>query len=86
MIDVAYTNIQSRTKINGQLLILLPLYKTFARGVHSHTVIYYCEVVTIFINVDTRIKGVETGDHETKQPFFLRDITWITRMQVILKL
>ena len=67
MIDVAYTNIQSRTKINGLLLILLPLFKTFARSVHSHTVIYYCEVVAIFINVDTKIKGVEIGDHETKQ-------------------
>ena len=51
------------------------------------------EVLAIFINADTRIKGVQIGDHETKQnillmmqPFFFRDITCITRMQVILKL
>ena len=25
------------------------------------------EVLAIFIDADTRIKGVETGDHETKQ-------------------
>ena len=25
------------------------------------------EVLAIFINVDTRIKGVQIGDHETKE-------------------
>ena len=43
MIEVAYTNIQSKTKINGLASdFFLPLYKKFARGFHTHTVIYYC--------------------------------------------
>ena len=50
------------------------------------------EIIAIFINADKRIKGVQIGDHETKPyillktPFFLRDISCLTRMQVILKL
>ena len=51
------------------------------------------EVLAIFINADTRIKGVQMGDHETKQqfllmatPIFLRDSICLTRMQLILKL
>ena len=48
------------------------------------------EVLAIFIIADTMINGVQIGNHETKQnillittPFFLRDITCLTRMQVI---
>ena len=51
------------------------------------------EVSAIFTDADTRIKGVQIEDHKIKQyyllitsPFFLRDITSLTRMQVILKL
>ena len=51
------------------------------------------EVPTIFIDADTKIKGAQTENHETKQqlllitlPFLLRDITSLTRIQVILKL
>ena len=49
-------------------------------------------VLAIFINADRRIKGVQIGHHETKQeillitPIFLRDITCLTRMQMITKL
>ena len=51
------------------------------------------EVLAIFIKADRRIKGVQIGDHETKQqillitpPIFLKDIICLIRMQVILKL
>ena len=61
--------------------ILILLYVTVA------------EVPAIFTDADTRIKGVQIGDHKIKQqillitpPFFLRDITCLTRIQVILKL
>ena len=46
-------------------LILLPLCEEFARVIHSHTVM--AEVLAIFIDADTRIKGVQIGDHEIKQ-------------------
>ena len=46
-------------------LILLLLYEAFARVAHSHTVMF--EVPAIFIDVDTRIEGVQIGDHEIKQ-------------------
>ena len=72
-------------------LIILPLYEEFVRVVHSHTVTN--EVPSIFIDADTRIKGVQIGDHEIKQyilpmtsPFFLRDITYLTIIEVFLKL
>ena len=51
------------------------------------------EVPAIFTDADTRIKGVQIGDHEIKQkillikpPLFLRGINCLTRIQVILKL
>ena len=51
------------------------------------------EIPAIFTDADTMIKGVQIGDHKIKQQillitltFFLRIITYITRIQVILKL
>ena len=69
MIEVVYTNIQSESKING----LLSDPFTLVRGVHkgcsllilSH--ITAAEALAIFIDADTRIKGVQIGDHKIKQ-------------------
>ena len=51
------------------------------------------EVFANFINADKRIKGIQIGDHEIKianfadnTSIFLRDITFLNRIQVILKL
>ena len=51
------------------------------------------EVVTNLINADKRIKRIQIGDHEIKiinftdnTIIFLRDITCLNRMQVILRL
>ena len=51
------------------------------------------EVPAIFTDSNSRIKGVQIGEHEIKQlilliipPFFLRGINRLTRIQVILKL
>ena len=51
------------------------------------------EVVANFINADKKIKGMRIGDHEIKivnfddnTTIFLRDITHLIRIQVVLKL
>ena len=51
------------------------------------------EVLVNLINADKRIKGIQIGDHDIKivtfadsnTIFFLRDITYLNRIQVILK-
>ena len=50
------------------------------------------EVLANFINADKRIKGIQIGDHDIKivnfadnTTIFLRDITCLNRIQVILK-
>ena len=51
------------------------------------------EVPASFINTNKRIKGIQIGDHEIKivnfaddTTIFLRDITCLDRIQMILKL
>ena len=51
------------------------------------------EVLANLINADKRIKGIQIGDHEIKivsftnnTPIFLRDITCLNRIKVILRL
>ena len=51
------------------------------------------EVLTNFINGDKRIKGIQIGDHEIKivtftdnTTIFVRDITCLNRVQVIIRL
>ena len=51
------------------------------------------EVLANLINADKRIKGIQIGDHDIKivnfadnTTIFLRDITCLNRVQVILKL
>ena len=51
------------------------------------------EVLASFINANKRIKGIEIGDHEIKivnftnnTTIFLRDITCLNRIEVILRL
>ena len=50
------------------------------------------EVLANLINADNRIKGIQIGDHDIKivnfadnTTIFLRDITCLNRIQVILK-
>ena len=51
------------------------------------------EVLANLINADKRIKGIQIGDHEIKivnfndnTTIFLRDITYLNRIQAILRL
>ena len=65
-------------------------------GVSTHNaIIKYCgEVISNFINPDETIKGIQIGEHEIeivnfaeKSTIFLtRDINYLNRIQVILKL
>ena len=94
MIEVAHTNIQSKFKINGLLSDPFALIIGVRHGCPLSILLYIiaAEVLVIFIDVDTRIKGVEAEDCEKKivnfkqNHFFLSDITCLTRIQVILKL
>ena len=95
MIKVAYTNIESKIKIDGLLSDTLLLMLVRQECLLS-TLLYNttAEVLPNFINADKRIKGIQIGDHEIKIvnfagniTIFLRgDINCLNRIQVILKL
>ena len=93
MIKVALTKIQSKIKINS----LLSDPSTFMRGVrHGCVLSQYCYTLfhLRYLTVSLiRIKGIQIGDHGKKivnfavdMTIFLRDITCLNRIQVILKL
>ena len=93
MFQVAYTNIESKIKTNG--LLSDPLTPTCVRQWCQLSKLLYniaAEVLASLINADKRIKGIQIGDHEIKivnftdnTTIFLRDITCLNRIQVILK-
>ena len=94
MIKVAYTNIESKIKINGLLSDPLTLMLV-NQGCLPSMLLYniVAAVLANFINADKRIKGIQIGDHEIKianftdnTTIFLRDITCLNRIQVILRL
>ena len=85
MTKVAYTNIQSKIKINGVLSDPF----TLMQGVHQGC----SQVYANFIDADKWIKAIQIGHHAIKLvnfadeiTFFLGDITCLNRVQVILKL
>ena len=92
--QVAYTNIESKIKING--LVFDPLTPICVRQCYQLSKLLYNttdEVLANLINADKRIKEIQIGDHEIKivnftdnTIIFLRDITCLNRMQVILRL
>ena len=95
MIKVAYTDIQSKIKINGLLSDPFTLMQGVRQGCPLSMVLYIivAYVFANFIDADKRIKGVQIGDHEIKLvnfaddiTIFSGDITCLNRIQVILKL
>ena len=94
MFQVAYTNIESKIKTNG--LLSDPLTPTCVRQWCQLSKLLYniaAEVLASLINADKRIKGIQIGDHEIKivnftdnTTIFLKDITCLNRIQVILRL
>ena len=92
MIKVAYTDIQSKIKINGLLSDPFTLMQGVRQGFPLSLVLYImaAEVLANFIDADKRMKGVQIGDHEIKLVnfaddiiIFLRDIAYLNRIQVI---
>ena len=94
MVKVAYTNIESKIKIND--LLSDPLIPMCVRqGCLMSMLLLYnitVEVLDNLINADKRIKGIQIGDNDIKivnfadnTTIFLRDITCLNRIQVILK-
>ena len=77
MIQVGYTNIQSKIKINGLLSDTFNLMGGVHWGCRLSMLLYFTEakILTIFINTDARIKGVQTGDQEIKISNFPYDTT-----------
>ena len=94
MFEVAYTNIESKIKING-----LPCYPLTPMCFHQ-----WCQLSKLLyniaakvlanpINADGRIKGIQIEDHDFKivnfteiTANFLKDIICLNRIQVILRL
>ena len=94
MVKDIHTNIQSKIKINGLLYDPFTLTREVFQGCLFSMLLYIiaAEVLASFINANKRIKGIQIGDHEIKivncadgTIVFLRNITCLDRIQVILK-
>ena len=90
-----YNNIQSKIKIYGFLSDPFTLTQEVCQGYLFSMLLYViaAEVLASFINATKRIKVIQIGDHEIKivnfadnTTIFLKDITCLNRIQVILKL
>ena len=91
--EVAYTNIESKIKING--LLFDPLTPICVRQWCQLSKLLYntaAEVLANLINADKRIKRIQIGDHDIKivsftdnTTIFLRDFTCLNRVQMSLR-
>ena len=95
MVKDVYTNIQSKIKINGLLSNPFTLTREVYQGCLFSMLLYIIgsEVLASFINANKRVKGIQIDDHEIQvvnfvddTTIFLRGITCLDRIQVILKL
>ena len=77
VIQIASINIQSKIKINGLLSESFTLIQGFHQGCPRSMLlcIIVAEVLAIFIDGDTRIKGIQIGDQEIKVVNFADDTT-----------
>ena len=68
MIKVAYTDIESKIKINGLLSDPFTLMQGVRQGCPLSMVLYITvdHAFANFIDADKRIKGMQIGDHEIK--------------------
>ena len=92
IIKVAYTDIQSKIKINGLLSDSFTLMQGVRQGCPLSMVLHItvAYVFANFIDAEKRIKGIQIGDHEIKLVnfadeiiFFLADITCLNRIHMI---
>ena len=93
-IKVAYTNIESTIKLNRLLFDLLTIMQV-RHGCLLSILLYIIATTVLdnFINAGKVITRIELGDHEFKiinfadhTTIFLKDITCLNRIQVILTL
>ena len=90
MIKVAFSSIQSTIKIN----VLLSDPSSLMQGIRVYSKCYYALLSFRYLPISLiTIKGIQIGDHVIKlknfaddTTIFLRDITYLNRIQVILKL
>ena len=91
MIKVAYTDIQSKIKINGLLTDSFTLMQGVCLGCLLSMVLYIivAYVFANFIDANKTIKGIQIGDHEIKLvnfadeiTFFLADITCLNTIHM----
>ena len=88
MIKVAYTNTQSKNKINGLISDLITLMRGVRQGCPVSILLYIiaAEVLANFIDTNKRIKGIHIVNFVDNTIIFLQDITCLDRIQKILKL
>ena len=95
MVKDVYTNIQSKIKINGLLSDPFTLTREVCQGCLFSMLLYIiaAEVLASFINANKRIEEIQIGGHKIKivnfasdTTIFLRDITCLDRIKLILKL
>ena len=95
MIQVLYTNIQSKIKINGfvskQFTLMREIHQVCLLSILLY--IISAKVLAVFTDASTRIKRVQVRDYQKKilnfaddTTIFYRDIKYLTRIQSILKL
>ena len=87
MIKVAYTNIESKIKINGFLsdpLILMLVRQGCQLSMLLYNIV--AELLSNFINADKNMKEIQIGDHEIKivnftdnSTIFVRDIICLNK-------
>ena len=67
MIQVAHTNIQRKIKVNGILSDSFSLFQRFCQGCPLSMLLWIIavEVLAIFIDADTRIKGIPIKDRRS---------------------
>ena len=95
MIQVATSYIQSKIKTNGLPSESFTIIQGFQQGcpLSLFLCIFVAEVLAIFIDVNTRIKGMQIGDHEIKivnfandTTIFLNNFSCLTKTKLILEL
>ena len=95
MSKITYTNIRSKTKINGLLADFFTLMLGVCKGCPLSMLLYIiaAEMFANFINANKKIKGIQIRDNEIKLvnfaddgTIFLRGITSLNRIQRILKI
>ena len=88
MIKVAYTNIESKNKINGLVSDRFTLMQGVRQGCQLSMLLYIIAAAMLFnfIDTDKMIKGIHIVNSVANTNIFLRDVICLNRIRRILKL